>query len=479
MPNINIPSIDRDNALNNIIASIALQEAGLAHILNAEGEKLQKGLSFNDLNFEQLLELDKSVLSVVSSLVEFEHDLRLKLENAVNNQNPNPQPPRTGFRFIVDTSFSAADPIFGGSQNELILQIGANAGNSFTIDWGDGTPPSVSDEIGFDAARRHLFSSAGRYTVTISTENGELPGGIMFSTPDGSIGEKRIVEVQDPLLKQTSGNLQCLFSWCENLVRVVDTVFSQNPQATDLNRVFRGCRSLDSVIGSKLFEKNPAVKTFGYAFSGCLSLKGTIPEDLFKNNAAAVDFSGVFDNCPLLTGPIPPALFANNPAATDFIDTFFGCVRLTGSIPGELFKNNPAAQNMEQTFLSCEGLSGSIPDTLFSECPEIHNFSGVFRGCKGLTGQVGAALFGSNINAERFDYAFCDCFGIDAIDPAPFQANAKITNLDRAFSDMNGIHGELPALWLEANLSAASHSLTFIGCTNASNWTAVPSDWKA
>ena len=42
MPTIDLEDIDPREALAAIMASIALQEAALAHIINAEGEKIQR-----------------------------------------------------------------------------------------------------------------------------------------------------------------------------------------------------------------------------------------------------------------------------------------------------------------------------------------------------------------------------------------------------------------------------------------------------
>jgi len=42
MPRIEVPDVSEENALANIIVSIALEEAALAHIINAEGEKIQR-----------------------------------------------------------------------------------------------------------------------------------------------------------------------------------------------------------------------------------------------------------------------------------------------------------------------------------------------------------------------------------------------------------------------------------------------------
>lgn len=60
--------------------SIALQQAALAHILNAEGEKLQKVLSFTEITPELILQTNRSVESMVNSVSNLETVLKQKLE---------------------------------------------------------------------------------------------------------------------------------------------------------------------------------------------------------------------------------------------------------------------------------------------------------------------------------------------------------------------------------------------------------------
>jgi len=42
MPVIELQPVERDVALSNVVASIALVEASLAHVLNAESKKIQR-----------------------------------------------------------------------------------------------------------------------------------------------------------------------------------------------------------------------------------------------------------------------------------------------------------------------------------------------------------------------------------------------------------------------------------------------------
>lgn len=55
MPKIECPDIDKCAAATSLLQSIALEEAAIAHILNAEGEKLQKAISMDCRQIASLL----------------------------------------------------------------------------------------------------------------------------------------------------------------------------------------------------------------------------------------------------------------------------------------------------------------------------------------------------------------------------------------------------------------------------------------
>lgn len=80
MPQIQASGTTRAQAINDLIASIALEEAALSHILNAEGEKLQKFVAM-DLHYNQLLEANNSVKDMLAAACCMENALKDKLES--------------------------------------------------------------------------------------------------------------------------------------------------------------------------------------------------------------------------------------------------------------------------------------------------------------------------------------------------------------------------------------------------------------
>ncbi len=94
------PPLTRDDALNMILASIAMEELGLSHIINAEGEKLQYVLGTGakgacpEPSIEQLLEVNESVKDLLNSVMQNQLFLKLKMEKVLNMLKPtSPGPP--------------------------------------------------------------------------------------------------------------------------------------------------------------------------------------------------------------------------------------------------------------------------------------------------------------------------------------------------------------------------------------------------
>lgn len=72
----------RCQALVDLVQSVALQEAALARILNAEGQKMQTFIDMEDVTNCDLFELNRSVTNMIGSVSRLEIVLQAKLQNA-------------------------------------------------------------------------------------------------------------------------------------------------------------------------------------------------------------------------------------------------------------------------------------------------------------------------------------------------------------------------------------------------------------
>jgi len=80
MPVITPGEGTRDQAITDLIQSVALQEAALAHIMNAEGKKMQKIIAMEDVSADELMDLNKSVSQLISAISRLEMLFTAKLE---------------------------------------------------------------------------------------------------------------------------------------------------------------------------------------------------------------------------------------------------------------------------------------------------------------------------------------------------------------------------------------------------------------
>ena len=88
MPEITLFPIDPRSALASVIASIALQEAAVSHVLNAEGEKIQAVVGMDDVTVETLQDINASVAGTMDSVALLEDTLQNKLRTALHALYP-------------------------------------------------------------------------------------------------------------------------------------------------------------------------------------------------------------------------------------------------------------------------------------------------------------------------------------------------------------------------------------------------------
>ena len=90
MPVISISdcTVCREQAINDLIESVALEETALSHILNAEGEKLQKIIAMCNVSPHMILEANRSVKSLINSVTRLEVILQSKLDTVSCDISP-------------------------------------------------------------------------------------------------------------------------------------------------------------------------------------------------------------------------------------------------------------------------------------------------------------------------------------------------------------------------------------------------------
>ena len=88
----NLDCLTLEQAINSILTSIAMEEAALSHILNAEGEKIQYVLAkCADIN--EVVKTNDSVKALIDSISDLQLTLKSKMRLALNylpkKENPD------------------------------------------------------------------------------------------------------------------------------------------------------------------------------------------------------------------------------------------------------------------------------------------------------------------------------------------------------------------------------------------------------
>ena len=80
-----LPRVTLDQAVIDLLESIALQESALSHILCAESQKMETAMAMKEVDLCKLLEINDSATNMVHAVANLELALKDKLEFISNN----------------------------------------------------------------------------------------------------------------------------------------------------------------------------------------------------------------------------------------------------------------------------------------------------------------------------------------------------------------------------------------------------------
>ena len=154
------PPIERENAVNQILSSIAMEELGLSHILNAEGEKLQyilgtlPGLSGPSATVGDVLTATESVRSMLETAVQNQLFLKAKMQGALAaSPMQGPTGPTGAIIYAQPPATPQAETESKGTPSKSQNQ-GANPAPWFSFCLAAGTPVRATRSSGQPMPRK-------------------------------------------------------------------------------------------------------------------------------------------------------------------------------------------------------------------------------------------------------------------------------------------------------------------------------------
>ncbi len=148
----------RDQATTDLIASVALQETALSHIINAEGEKMQAILAVPDSTPERLFELGASVNKMIHAITRLEIMLQTKLEL---------------FSTTTDSSSTISPESTPTAATELAKINVSSVGIRFSFDSADAENAAIENALSIarqQVAPGYTVDFTGTYSHSASTD---------------------------------------------------------------------------------------------------------------------------------------------------------------------------------------------------------------------------------------------------------------------------------------------------------------------
>ncbi|MFE6707652.1 collagen-like protein [Bacillus thuringiensis] len=170
-PNI---SLTREESINLILASIALEELGLAHIINAEAEKIQYALgTLSGLSpaatLDEILEVNESVNRTIQSALKTQMLLQSKLDSVIQTPVLTGPPGPTGICPTCPTGPTGPTGVTGppsctGAAGSVVTSMIQTVGNDQMVNFTGGA--FLANNMLWNGSNTFTIQESGLYYIS-------------------------------------------------------------------------------------------------------------------------------------------------------------------------------------------------------------------------------------------------------------------------------------------------------------------------
>lgn len=374
-----------------------------------------------------------------------------------------------------------------------------NEANPITINWGDGR----TEKITYPGEAKHSYAAADVYVVQVTGKHEMTSPEKEDDFPRTALLEVR-VNGTCPVIDFIPGPPGYgVFSNCTRLHHVDYILFPPSCSTTNFSYMFFGCRNLnfsDPVDIHNLFDSRDQFKTLicdaMFAQSGITSL---LHGDMFPSYGSSyfhtLSCNEMFSECANLRVTGWDRIFhvmepKNVNGKLSMRNLYKGCTNLTTAFT-HFYPGDPIVYNADFSgfFSGCTSLDTYVT---FDQHPISCDISYMFEGCTKLTnidtGQLpGLIKYNGQPEGGRPIVTYYNARGLfknSGIQIDDHTEEHRINYLSRTsdvdvsemFYGCDKFTGALPEIWETGEWM--THDKCFYGCTNASNYSSVPSGWR-
>ena len=197
-------------------------------------------------------------------------------------------------------------------------------------------------------------------------------------------------------------NCSYMFYECNKIINIDFSNFDTS-NTTNMNSMFYGCNSLESLAGISKWNTNN-VTDMSYMFSGCDSLE-SLPDISKWNTNNVNNFKCMFYDCNSLES-LPDISKWNTNNVNNFKCMFYDCNSLE-SLPDISKWNINNATNLSYFFYGCNSIE-KLPDISTWNTNKVNDMTSLFSGCDSLESLPDISKWNTN-NVNKMTSIFYGC----------------------------------------------------------------------